>query len=145
MLAGALLAACGSSPAGAPALAPSSTALPSSASQPAATATPPVIPTVFDRQPLNPEVAVTGGSVYVAWQVSPAGGVVRSELARVDPASGRIEAARPLGAAFGQAVSAGGALWVAVTAPPEAALLRLSPPTLKLTGRWRIAGTPARA
>ena len=139
MLAGALLAACGSAPAGTPASAPSSSALPSSASQPATPATPPASNTVFDRQLLDPTVAVAGRGVYVAWQVSPAGGVVRSELARVDPASGRIETARPLGAAFGQAVSAGGALWVAVTAPPEVTLLRLSPQTLKLTGRWRIA------
>ena len=143
MLAGALLAACGSSPAGAPALAPSSTALPSSASPPAATATPPVIQTVFGRQLRNPEVAVTGGSVYVAWQVSPAGGVARSELARVDPASGRIEAARPLGAAFAQAISAGGALWVSVSGARDETLLRLSPQTLKLTGRRRIASTPS--
>ncbi len=139
MLASALLAACGSSPAGTPASAPSSTALPSPAGQPAHPATPSVGNTVLDRQLLDPTVAVTGSGVYVAWQVSPAGGVVRAELARVDPASGRIEATRLLGAAFGQAVSTGGALWVAVTAPPDITLLRLSPQALKLTARWRIA------
>ena len=90
---------------------------------------------MFGRQLLDPAVAITGRSVYVARQVSPADGVVRSELARVDPASGQIEAARLLGAAFGQAVSAGGALWVAVKTPPAVTLLRLSPPTGALLGQ----------
>jgi hypothetical protein len=72
--------------------------------------------------------------------VSPASGAVRSELARVDPASGRVEAARQLGAAFGQAIAASGALWVVTTAGPNETLLRLNPQTLKLTGQRQIGG-----
>jgi hypothetical protein len=88
-----------------------------------------------------PQVAVTATGLYVAWQVSRPGSVVRSELARVDAASGRIEAARRLGGAFEQAVLAAGALWVAALVGPDLAartLLRLNPDTLKLTGRWQV-------
>jgi hypothetical protein len=92
---------------------------------------------VFGYPLLSPQVAVTPSGVYVAWQVSPPGSVVRSELARVDPASGRVEAARRLGAAFGQAVAAAGALWVATSALTGETLLRLNPDTLALTGSWR--------
>lgn len=92
---------------------------------------------MFGYPLLSPQVAVTPSGVYVAWQVSPSGGVVRSELARVDPASGRVEATRRLGAAFGQAVAAAGALWVATSAVTGETLLRLNPDTLALTGSWR--------
>jgi hypothetical protein len=87
-----------------------------------------------------PQVAATAAGLYVAWQVSRPGSVVRSELARVDEASGRVEAARSLGAAFEQAVLAAGALWVAVSTgstPAVQMLLRLNPDTLDLTGQWR--------
>jgi hypothetical protein len=92
---------------------------------------------VFGQPLLSPQVAVTPGGVYVAWQVSPPGSAVRSELARVDPASGRVEATRRLGAAFGQAAAAAGALWVATSTMTGETLLRLNPDTLKLTGSWR--------
>ena len=92
---------------------------------------------MFGQPLLSPQVAVTPGGIYLAWQVSPPGSTVRSELARVDPASGQVEAARPLGAAFGQAIAAGGALWVVTWTMTGEKLLRLSPETLRLTGRWR--------
>ncbi len=88
-----------------------------------------------------PQVAATAAGLYVAWQVSRPGSVVRSELARVDAASGRVEAARSLGAAFEQAILAAGALWVATatgSTPAATVLLRLNPDTLQLTGRWQV-------
>ena len=88
-----------------------------------------------------PQVAATAAGLYVAWQVSRPGSVVRSELARVDAATGRVEAARYLGAAFEQAVLAAGALWVATAIGSFSAaqtLLRLNPDTLEVTGRWRV-------
>ena len=108
---------------------------------PAAVSPPPGVPGAFGPPLLMPQVAVTATGLYVAWQVSRPGSVVRSELARVDEASGRVEAARRLGAAFEQAVSAAGALWVAASTgsiPAAQTLLRLNPDTLQLTGQWRV-------
>ena len=96
---------------------------------------------VFGQPLLMPQVAVTASGLYVAWQVSRPGSVVRSELARVDAATGRVEAARYLGAAFEQAIVAAGALWVATatgSTPAATVLLRLNPDTLRLTGRWQV-------
>lgn len=129
---GLLLAACGGSLSGA-----TTSPTPPAASHPAARSTRPAPGGVFGQPLLSPQVAVTPGGIYVAWQVSPPGSTVRSELARVDPASGHVEAARPLGAAFGQAIAAGGALWVMTWTMTGEKLLRLSPETLRLTGRWR--------
>ena len=102
---------------------------------------------MFGYPLLHPQVTVTPSEVYVAWQVSPPGSAVRSGLARVDPASGRVKAARPLGAAFGGAIAAAGALWVATSAMTGETLLRLNPDTLALTGSWRAGsgGAPPRA
>ena len=147
VLSGLLLAACGSSP-GSPSTSPAvSAASPAATGQRTARATPPAPGGVFGYPLPGPQVAVTPSGVYVAWQVSPPGSAVRSELARVDPASGRVEAARPLGAAFGQAVAAAGALWVTTSAMTGETLLRLNPDTLKLTGSWRAGsgGGPPRA
>jgi hypothetical protein len=56
---------------------------------------------VFDRVLSNPAATVTGGQLYVAWQVNPASAPVpRFELARVDQAIGAIEAAHLLGAGY---------------------------------------------
>jgi hypothetical protein len=88
-----------------------------------------------------PQVAATAAGLYVAWQVSRPGSVVSSELARVDAASGRVEAARYLGAAFEQAILAAGGLWVVAATGSTLAtqvLLRLNPDTLTLTGRWQV-------
>jgi hypothetical protein len=96
---------------------------------------------VFGRPLLMPQVAATATGLYVAWQVSRPGSMVRSELARVDAASGRVEAARNLGAAFEQAVLARGELWVAAvtgSTPAAQVVLRLNPDTLEVTGRWQV-------
>lgn len=96
---------------------------------------------VFGQPLLMPQVTATAAGLYVAWQVSRPGSVARSELARVDAASGRVQAARSLGAAFEQAVLAGGALWVATATGSTLetqTLLRLNPDTLQVTGRWRV-------
>ena len=115
--------------------------MPASASHPAAVSSPPGVAGVFGQPLLMPQVAATAAGLYVAWQVSRPGSVVRSELARVDAAAGRVEAARYLGAAFEQAIVAAGALWVATatgSTPAAEVLLRLNPDTLTLTGRWQI-------
>ncbi len=93
---------------------------------------------VYGRPLLNPQVAITASGSYVAWQVSPLGSSVRSELARFDPASGRIEATRRLGGAFQQAIAAGGPLWVAISTGDGEEVLRLSPATLRVTGMWHV-------
>jgi hypothetical protein len=139
-LIGVLVVACASSTGGIPA-SPATPTAPASASHPTTVTSPPGTAGAFGQPLLMPQVAVTAAGLYVAWQVSRPGSVVRSELARVDEASGRIQAARRLGAAFEQAVLAAGALWVAaLTGPAQAAqtLLRLNPDTLEVTGRWRV-------
>jgi hypothetical protein len=140
-LAGVLVGTWASSTSGIPA-SPAAPAAPASASHPATVSSPPGAAGAFGQPLLWPQVAVTATGLYVAWQVSRPGSVVRSELARVDAASGRVEAARRLGAAFEQAVWAAGALWVAASTPAAETLLRLNPDTLKLTGRWQV-GTGA--
>jgi DNA-binding beta-propeller fold protein YncE len=134
---GVLVAACTSSPGGIP-VSPSAPTTTASASHPVGVSSP---PGVFGRPLLWPQVAATATGLYVAWQVSRPGSAVRSELARIDAASGRVEAARYLGAAFEQAVLAAGALWVATvtgSTPAAQVLLRLNPDTLEVTGRWRV-------
>lgn len=138
--AGVLVGAYVGSPGGVPASS-SAPAAPTSASHPAARSAPPGVAGVFGPPLLMPQVAATATGLYVAWQVSRPGSVVRSELARVDAASGHLEAARYLGAAFEQATSAAGALWVVAatgSAMTDQVLLRLNPDTLTPTGRWQI-------
>jgi len=120
---------------------PSAPATPAFARHPAAVSSPSGVAGVFGKPLLMPQVAVTASGLYVAWQVSRPGSVVRSELARVDAATGRVEAARYLGAAFEQAIVAAGALWVATATGSTTAatvLLRLDPDTLQVTGRWQV-------
>ncbi len=81
----------------------------------------------------------------MAWQVSPLGSAVDSELARIDPRSGRVGATLRLGAQFQQAMAVGRALWVAVSTMAGEEVLRLTPATLRVTGRWHVgngAGQP---
>jgi hypothetical protein len=97
---------------------------------------------VFGHSLLNPRVAVTPSGVYVTWQVSPPGNAeVRSELARIDEATGTIQARRRFGAAIGQMLAAAGSLWVAAPSTASRTLLRLDPDTLTVTGRWRLGGS----
>ena len=140
VLSGLLLAACGSSPSG-PSTSPTATT-PAAASQRTTRSTPPALSSVFGHPLLSPQVAVTPSGVYVAWQVSPPGSAaVHSELARIDAATGRIQARRRLGAAIGQLLAAAGSLWVAAPSVASRTLLRLNPDTLKVTGRWRLGAS----
>jgi len=91
---------------------------------------------VFSRPLSNPAVTVTGGQLYVAWQVNRASArVPRFELARADQATGAIEATRRLPAGYlGTPLAAGRWLWVTTTTPAGEQLLRMNPADLAVTG-----------
>ncbi len=97
---------------------------------------------MFRHALLNPQVTVTNGAVFVAWQASPPGrAAVGSELVRIDAATGRIEASQRFSAFVLQALEAAGSLWVSTwtsSVPAAATLLRLNPRTLQVTGRWHV-------
>lgn len=134
LLPGLPLTACGTTPA-------PGAASPVAGGRRTSRSAPPGPASVFGRALLSPRVAVTRTGLYVTWQVSAPGSVVRSELARVDPVTGRAEAQRRIGAAVGGVLQAAGSLWavtVAGEAPQTDVLLRLSPGTLTVVGRWRI-------
>jgi hypothetical protein len=97
---------------------------------------------VFGRIFDNPGVAVTGGRVYVTWQVSPASAAVpRFELTRVDQATGAIEATHLLiPGRVGTPLAAGGWLWVPIAAPAGESLLRLNPVDLAQAGDLPVGG-----
>jgi hypothetical protein len=98
--------------------------------------------TVFDRVLSNPAVTMTGGRLYVAWQVNPANArVPRFELARADQATGAIAAAHRLGFGYlGTPLAAGGWLWVTTSTAAGEWLLRMNPDDLALTGDIGIGG-----
>ncbi|HLK78432.1 MAG TPA: hypothetical protein VKU77_32885 [Streptosporangiaceae bacterium] len=86
------------------------------------------------RLPLPfPSVAATPYGVYVSWDVTSYGRATSDVLARIDPPSGTITAS-VLTDGFGQAVAAGGSLWV--TTGSE--VLRLNPVTLAVISRVRL-------
>jgi hypothetical protein len=61
----------------------------------------------------NPDAYLAGGSLYVTQDSKPMPRVeITSEVMRIDPVSGRVLATRSLGSEFGQALLAGGDLWV---------------------------------
>jgi hypothetical protein len=97
---------------------------------------------VFGRVLSNPAVTVTGGQLYVAWQLNQAGArVPRFELARADQATGAIEAAHRLGAGtVGTPLAAGGWLWVTISTATDERLLRMNPADLAVTGNISIGG-----
>lgn len=97
---------------------------------------------VFGRVLSNPEVAVTGGRLYVAWQVSqPGARIARFELARADQASGTVRAMRLLPAGdLGPPLAAGGWLWITVSATASERLLRMNPVSLAVTADVTISG-----
>ena len=98
--------------------------------------------TVFDRVLSNPSATVTGGRLYVAWQVNQAGArVPRFELVRADQTTGAIEATHRLGAGYlGTPLAAGGWLWVTTSTATGEWLLRMNPTDLALTGDISIGG-----
>ncbi len=135
-----LLAGCG--PGGGPA--PHTTAL--SSAEPASTASTAAAPSragVFGRVLSNPAVTVTGGQLYVAWQVNPVSArVPRFELARADQAAGEVEAARRLSPGDpGAPLAADGWLWVTISTAGSERLLRMSPASLAVTGDIDIGGS----
>lgn len=94
---------------------------------------------VFGRPLLSPQVTATHDGLYATWQVSvPGSANVRSEITRIDEATGKILARRRLGGAIGQVLAATGSLWVATPTTTSRMLVRLNPDSLKLTGRWRL-------
>ena len=126
-----LLAACHSLPAG--------TATPAPSSRSAAVAN---VRNVLTQPVLNPRVAVTARGIYVAWQLSPPGAeVTRSELARINPATGQVTASRTVNSDVVQVVAAAGSLWAAAQLAGHRTLLRLDPVTLASTGAWTQART----
>jgi hypothetical protein len=94
---------------------------------------------VYSRPLLNPQVTVTASGVYVTWQLSrPASGDVRTELARIDPVTGRIEATQRLGGTYLQGLSASGFLWLTTSTTAGEFLLRLNPQTLQVILRRQL-------
>jgi hypothetical protein len=85
---------------------------------------------------------VTSSEVFVAWQTGqPGSPAVRSELARIDATTGRIQARQRFSGFVLQALQAAGSLWVATWIGPALAtetLMRLNTRTLQVTKRWRI-------
>jgi hypothetical protein len=131
-----LLAGCGSA---GPAVSPAS---PATASATTAAVTKVSAGGVFGRVLSNPVVTVTGGQLYVAWQLNRGDAPVpRYELARADPATGAIKAERrlPPGSA-GTPLAAGGWLWITTTASASERLLRMNPATLAVTGNTGLSG-----
>jgi hypothetical protein len=97
---------------------------------------------VFGRALVNPEAAVTGGRLYVAWQIDPPSTrVPRFELARAGQADGAIGAARRLPAGMpGPPLAADGWLWVTISTPASERLLRMNPVSLAVTADVTISG-----
>jgi hypothetical protein len=136
------LAACGSSPGRtAPSLTVSASS-PVTGSPQATGSAAPGLSNVFQRPLLNPQVNVTHGSFFVSWESSPPGrAAVRSELARVDAASGRVEASQHFTGFVGQVLEARGSLWVVTetgSMPTAETLVRLNPATLRLSTQQHI-------
>jgi len=96
---------------------------------------------VLLRHLLNPQAYAAGGELYVAQQVTPAGDRVLSELMRVDPISGRVDAVRRLGSAFDQALLDDGVLWVSTTRAQTSWLWRLDPASLDVRSREVLPGS----
>jgi hypothetical protein len=128
-----LLAGCASG--GASTAAPPAKA---AASTPAAAAS----GSIFGRVLGNPAVTVTGGQLYIAWQVNRASAAVpRFELGRADQATGVMEATRRLDAGYlGTPLAADGSLWVTISTAASERLLRMNPADLAVTGELSISG-----
>jgi hypothetical protein len=97
---------------------------------------------VFGRIFANPDVAVTGGRLYVTWQVNAVNAAVpRFELTRVNQATGTIAATHLLiPGQVGAPLAAGGWLWVPVATSDGESLLRLNPVSLTQAGDLPVRG-----
>jgi hypothetical protein len=99
---------------------------------------------VFGRIFADPGVTMTGGRLYVTWQVNRVTAAIpRFELTRVDQATGAIKATRLLvpGQA-GTPLAAAGSLWLPIVTSAGESLLRLNPVDLAQTGELPIRGVP---
>jgi hypothetical protein len=140
-----LLAGCGGA---APGTSPASVAAASATTASATTASATTMAagrppgSVFGRVLSNPEVAVTGGRLYVAWQVNqPSARIARFELAEAGQASGAVRATRLLPAGdLGPPLAAGGWLWITVSTTANERLLRMNPVSLAVTADVTISG-----
>lgn len=137
-----LLVGCGSSPRATPYPPGPSATSPAANIQQTTDSASPGFSNVFRHALLNPQVTVTSGAIFVAWQTAPPGSAaVGSELVRIDGATGRIEASQRFSAFVQQVLEAAGSLWVATwtgSVPAAATLLRLNQETLQVTRRWHI-------
>jgi hypothetical protein len=97
---------------------------------------------VFGRIFDNPGVTVTGGRVYVTWQVNAATAAVpQFELSRVDQATGAVEATHRLSPGYvGTLLAAAGWLWVTTATSAGESLLRLNPVGLTETAALPVNG-----
>lgn len=94
---------------------------------------------VFSRAFANPDLAVTHGSLYLTWELSPRL-PARLALARADVATGRIVAENEFSpGAVSVPVYAAGWLWVTDMTPAGELLLRLDPRSLIVTGELKVA------
>jgi hypothetical protein len=115
----------------------------SSAAQAAGTASGAASAGVFGRTLVNPAVTVTADGLFVAWQVNAATAAVpQFELARVNLATGAIEASHRFSAGYiGSPLAAGGSLWMTTSPGSKGeSLLRLNPADLAVTEDLPVVG-----
>ena len=134
-----LLSACGAAPGGTTV----SSVTPADRASGSRTPTVPGSPAhVFGRVFDDPGVTVTGGRLYVTWQVNPAAAAVpQFELARVTQVTGEIQATHLLDPGYvGTLLAAAGWLWVTTATSAGESLLRLDPVDLAVTEDLPVSG-----
>jgi len=101
----------------------------------------PVPGSVFGQVFLDPDLTVSGGGLYLTWELSrPTGSPPRMALARVNTADGRIAASNEFSPGFVSVpLYAAGSLWVTDSSSLGELLLRLDPRTLMVTGELQVA------
>jgi hypothetical protein len=89
----------------------------------------------------DPVLTQAGGSLYLRWDMPPAGaGMPVMALARVDPRTGAIAARNTFSPGFVAApVYADGSLWVTDSTSLGELLFRLTPRTLLMTGALKVS------
>ena len=89
----------------------------------------------------HPALTQAGGSLYLRWDMPPAGaGMPVMALARVDPRTGAIAARNTFSPGFVAApVYADGSLWVTDSTSLGELLFRLTPRTLLMTGALKLS------
>jgi hypothetical protein len=96
-------------------------------------------------QPIAGTVTVNVGGLYAIEILSPPGAAAqRSELARIDAATGRVEAVSQPILGYNMPLYAAGSLWLTASPTGGTELLRLDARTLRTTGQWPLAGAVTR-